>query len=143
LENVKNSSLEVLEIIDKKVLKSNNYAYVFFYSQMNEPKDYYVVSEFEKGKYGWRFVRMFGGGNIVEDNANGSLSVGDVESGKYFGLATSNVSTVKLGNLEAELIPLDEKDMKIWIFFHLTSEVMENRLEFLDKDGKLLNYHEN
>jgi hypothetical protein len=139
LENIKNSSLEVLEIIDKKVLEANNYAYVFFYSQMDEPKDYYVVSEFEKGKYGWQFVRMFGGGNIVEDNANGGLTVGGVESGKYYGLATSNVYTVKLGHREAELISLAEKDMKIWIFFNPTSEDMESKLEFLDKDGRLLN----
>ncbi|WP_227940397.1 hypothetical protein [Alkalihalobacillus deserti] len=82
---------------------------------------------------------MFGGGNIVEDNANGGLSVGDVESGEYYGLATSNVSTVKLGHLEAKLIPLDEKDMKIWIFFNPTSEDMKSKPDFLDKDGKLLN----
>jgi hypothetical protein len=28
------------------------YAYVFFYSQIHEPNDYFVVSEFEKGKCG-------------------------------------------------------------------------------------------
>jgi hypothetical protein len=139
LVNLKNSSFEVLKIIDKKVLETNNHAYVFFYSQINEPKDYYGVSEFEKGKYGWQFVDMFGGGHIVKDNTNGGLSVGDVESGEYYGLATSNVSTVKLGHLEAELIPLDEKDMKIWIFFNPTSEDMESKLEFFDKDENLLN----
>jgi hypothetical protein len=138
LDNVKNPSFEVEEVIDERMHEAQDYAYVFFYSKVGEGI-HYILSEFEKGKYGWRYVDMFGGGVITQDNANGGLYVGDAESGIIHGLATSDVSTVRLGQLEAELIPLDEKDMKIWIFFKPTSQDMENKIEFINKDGKLLN----
>jgi hypothetical protein len=70
---------------------------------------------------------------------NGGLYIGGTESGIYHGLATSDVSSVTLGERVAELIPLEDKDMKIWIFFNPTSKDTENNLLFLDKDGKILN----
>jgi hypothetical protein len=137
LNHVKNPPFEVVEVIDTKILEDQNYGYVFFYSNVGEG-DHYIVSEFEKGKYGWRYVGMFGGGRITEDNANGRLMVGESENGPYHGLATANVSAVTLGHLKAELISLEDKDMKMWIFFNLTSEDMDNELVFLDEEGKVL-----
>jgi hypothetical protein len=140
LKNKEYLSYEIIDIIETRILKENNYAYVFYYSQRNEPYDYFVISEFEEGKYGWKFVSLLGGGLINQSNANGSTRIGGVEDGEYYGLATSEVSTVKLGLREAELIPLNVKDMKIWIFYNPSPEVIKNELEFYDNNGKLLNH---
>jgi hypothetical protein len=70
---------------------------------------------------------------------NGGLYIGGAESGIYHGLATQDALNVTLGDRAAELIPLEDKDMKIWIFFNPTSEDTANKLLFLDKDGRILN----
>lgn len=134
LINEMDSPWEMVEIIDTKILEDQDYAYVFFYSKMKERQNYFVVSEFKRNKNGWKFINMFGGGKLIESNANGSLYFGGVEDGEYYGLATSDVNAVKLGDLQAELIPLN-KDFKIWIFYNPNAEDIKNDLRFLDKTG--------
>ncbi|MBM7661197.1 hypothetical protein JOC85_001969 [Bacillus mesophilus] len=125
------------DTFETKIVENQNYGYTFSYSQVGEG-EHYIISEFKKGKYGWRFVKMYGGGVITADNANGGLMVGGPDNGTYHGLATSDVYEVTLGHLKAELISLEVKDMKVWMFINPTAEDMENELVFIDENGKVL-----
>ena len=137
LENVKEPSWEMQELIDTRVLESEDYAYVFFYSELDNAKDTLVISELEKGNSGWKHLKMVGL-SIKEGNANGSTSVGGVEDGIYYGLATNDVASVKLGYNDAEIIPLTEKNMKAWVFYNPTFEDLEKDLKFNNANGDLL-----
>jgi hypothetical protein len=139
LGKVEKPSWEVIEVIDTRIYEGDKYAYVFFYSQMYEPKDYFVVSEFEKGKYGWKYVKMFGGGGVKEPNYNAYNYVGGSENGLQYGVAGSDTVSVERGNREAELIPLNKNNIKIWFLYKPTPEQEKEELMFYDKNGNLLN----
>lgn len=139
LENVENPSWKVIEVIDTRVYEEDKYGYVFFYSQMNEPKDYFVKSEFKKGKYGWKYVNMFGGGYVKEPNYKAYNYVGSSEDGEQYGVAGSDTVSVERGNRKAELIPLDSNNLKIWFIFKPTPEQEKGDLYFYDENGNLLN----
>ncbi|MBS4021888.1 MAG: hypothetical protein KGZ79_05655 [Dethiobacter sp.] len=66
-------------------------------------------------------------------NADGSQTVGSAKGGEYYGLTTMNVTSVKLGKREAELITLNDKDLKVWIFYKPTNQDLEYELQFIDK----------
>jgi hypothetical protein len=137
LENVVDPSWELIEIIDKRIYEEDNYGYIFFYSQLSEPKEYYVVAEFKKEKNGWSFENMFGGGPIKIQEGGASHYSGGYEDGEQFGLANPDVISVRLGNREADLIPLDQKDLKIWFFYKPTLEDVEHEPKFYDENGEL------
>lgn len=138
LKNIEDPKYEVVEIIDTKINQAKNDAYVYFYSKIEEPKDYFVISEFEKNKYGWQFKEM-NDGVLLSSLSNGSSWFRDDKNGKLYGIATSDVTTVQLGMQVAELIPLKDKNLKIWILFDPNGDRLENDLQFLNKQGKLLN----
>lgn len=137
LMNVNDPSLKVLEIIDERIYEEDNYGYIFFYTQLNEPKDYYVVSEFKKETNGWKFVSMFGGGPVEKHEKSYYFYSGGYEEGKQFGLANPEVSYVRRGNREAEIVPL-QNNLKIWFIYKPSLEDLEYDLEFYDDKGELI-----
>lgn len=142
LMSIDEPEYKVIEIIDSKLNSEKDYAYVFYYSQIEESKDFFAISEFEKNKYGWQFNKRKSGMLVSysEETVNGGTRYGGEKSGGlYYGIATSDVTTVTLGLQVAELIPLEDKDLKVWIFFNPSSEDLEHDLEFKNKDGKIFN----
>jgi hypothetical protein len=137
LSNVNNPKLDVLEIIDTKFYE--NVSYVFFYSEVDIPKNYLAAARINKNKYGWRFDEIIGVGNIDKGNA-GMLSSKD----EYIvGFASEEVDKVKFGIHEAEIITLDKKDIKAWLFHGLESDLMEQNdldIKYFDKEGIELPY---
>ncbi|KSU61905.1 hypothetical protein AS034_13855 [[Bacillus] enclensis] len=136
LSNVENPRLRVLEIIDTKLYDS--VAYVFYYSEVSEtPKNYLAAGKINKNKYGWRFDEIIGIGNIDENNAG-------MSSGKdnyIVGLASKEVEKVQFGIQEAELITIDSKGMKAFLFHDVEPDLMGHTdFGYFDKDGNELPY---
>jgi hypothetical protein len=137
LRNVKNPKLEVLEIIDTKLYE--DVSYVFFYSEVGKPKNYLAAGRINKNKYGWRFDEIIGVGNIDKGNA-GMLSSKD----EYIvGFASKEVEKVEFGNNYADIIELENKDIKAWLFHDLESDFLEQNdfdIKYYDKKGNDLPY---
>ncbi|MCP8616331.1 hypothetical protein [Salirhabdus salicampi] len=135
LSNVKNPKFDVLEIIDTKFY--DNVAYVFFYSEVDIPKNYLATGKIKKNKYGWQFDEIIGVGNIDNDNT-GLLS----GKGEYIiGLASKEVDKVMFGTHEVDIIPLDNQGIKAWLFHGLESNNLNQAdfdIKYLDKEGNEL-----
>lgn len=117
LKNVQNPKLPIGKIVYTEILNSKDEAFVFFYSTLNNPpEDYLSAAKLTKGKYGWKFSKIFGIGTM---NAARRQN-GDSVSGKGFiiGMVSSDISKVTMGNDTAKLIALKDKDLKIWAFFN-------------------------
>lgn len=142
LKNIKKPKYEVIELIDTKMNRAEDYAYVFYYSQIEEPKDFFAISEFEKNKYGWKFNEVYqgillsslknGSGYVINENKNDDKHY-------LYGIASSDVTNVELGMQVAELIPLKDKDLKMWIIFNPSSKDLDSDLQFLNSSGEILN----
>lgn len=50
LINLESSPYKISEIIETLYTQEKEYAYIFFYTQLEESKDYFAHAEFEKGK---------------------------------------------------------------------------------------------
>ncbi|MBT2636732.1 hypothetical protein [Bacillus sp. ISL-39] len=136
LSNVKNPTLDVLEIIDTKLY--DRVAYVFYYSEAGEiPKNYLAAAKIKKNKQGWRFDEIIGVGNIDQSNA-GMISGKD---DYIVGLAAKEVDKVHFGSLEAKLITMDKKDMKAFLFHGVEPDLMNQAdFNYFDKEGNELPY---
>lgn len=75
-------------------------------------------------------MKLFGGAPLNETNANGSLYIGSVSDGIVYGLATSDVTSVISNNLKAKIIPLEDEDLKIWVFYDFEPNI-DIKPEFL------------
>ncbi|WP_100333369.1 hypothetical protein [Bacillus alkalisoli] len=136
LENDKHIKYEIKEIIDTKIYGDN--AYVISYTNI-ESQEHYFITTYKKGKKGWSFVDASLGFELSRKNANGRIKVGGIQGGSQHGIATWDVDKVTLANLSADIIPLEEKNLKIWIFFNPTLEDMKSEMLFKDENGKLIN----
>jgi hypothetical protein len=128
LKNVKNPKLPIEKIVHTEILSSKDEAFVFFYSTLsNPPEDYLSTAKLTKGKYGWKFSEIFG----VGPTNDRLLQNGESISNKDFimGMASSDISKVTMGNDTAKLIPLKDKDLKIWTFFN-PSSISPKEVEF-------------
>ncbi|MFD2044171.1 hypothetical protein ACFSTA_09775 [Ornithinibacillus salinisoli] len=135
LRNLEDPTLEIQEILET-IYVDDHYAYLYFYSEITEPKDYICVSTFRKGTYGWKYVDMFGGGKITKDNTNGSLKSGD---GDYLlGFATAEVASVQLEEQKADLLPLVGTDFQLWVFHRLDPALIDREIQFFDTNGKVI-----
>ncbi|MEN2768963.1 hypothetical protein [Ornithinibacillus xuwenensis] len=133
LENVEDPILTVQEPI--KTIQVDDYAYIFFYSQVHSPKDYIGVSKIKKGKYGWKQVDMLGAGFLSDNIINGDLAS---QNNFSVGLATLEVSSVIVNQQKATIIPLNEDAAKIWFVTNI-EDTNETEIQFLDNQGKPLN----
>ncbi|WP_156290995.1 hypothetical protein [Oceanobacillus salinisoli] len=136
LSNVENPKLDVLEIFDTKFY--DNVAYVFYYSEVGEtPKDYLAAGKIIKNKYGWRFNEIIGVGSIDKNNVGMSSGKDDY----IVGLASKEVTKVKFGNHEANMITMDEKEMKAFLFHGVEPDLTaQTDFEYFDKEGSELPY---
>lgn len=136
LSNVKNPKLAVLEIIDTKLY--DNVAYVFYYTEVGEtPKNYLAVGKIHKNKYGWHFDEIIGVGNLDKNNAGMSSGKDDY----IVGLVSKEVDKVKFGNLDANLISMDKRGLKAFLFHGVDHDLMgKSDFEYFDKEGNELPY---
>ncbi|MUK89388.1 hypothetical protein GMD78_13550 [Ornithinibacillus sp. L9] len=135
MNNLNEPILEIQEPLDP-IYTDDDYAYIPFYSEIVNTKDYLGVALFKKGNYGWKYVDMFGAGTITKDNTNGGLSTG--KDRYYIGLATADVSSVILQDEKAHLIPLTGTDFQLWLFHQIDPNVIGNEPQFLDKTGNVM-----
>ncbi|MGP4107903.1 hypothetical protein [Virgibacillus sp. L01] len=135
LNNMEEPNFEILEVIDTKFSEDKNVSYVFFYSEVDKPKNYLTAAIITKNKYGWKFAEMVGVGDIAVGNAGNSTG----HDGYRIGFAASEVAKVQLGIHNADIIPLEDKKMKAWLLHGLSSDEFEkNELQFLNEEGKRL-----
>jgi hypothetical protein len=133
LYNIEEPKLKVIEVIDKKIKKDNRLAYIFFYSEIDKSKDYIAIATIVKNQYGWQYADMSGLGKIDVNNI-GNYTGKDKEY--FIGFAPAKATKVKLGIYEAELISLEEQEVKIWFLQGISiDEFEENKLLFLDEEG--------
>lgn len=136
LRNVENPKLDVLEIIDTKAY--DHVAFVFYYSEVGEtPENYLAAAKIIKNKYGWLFDEIIGVGNIDKNNAGMSSGKDDY----IVGLASKEVDKVQFGSSEADLITMDEAEMKAFLFQGVEPDLMsQTDFEYFDKEGNELPY---
>ena len=136
LSNVKNPKLDVVEIIDTKLY--DHVAYVFYYSEVGEtPENYLATAKIHKNKYGWLFDEIIGVGNLEKNNAGMSSGKDDY----IVGLASKEVDKVQFGSYEAELITMEKKGMKAFLFHGVEPDLMsQTEFDFFDKKGNELAY---
>jgi hypothetical protein len=127
LKNVQNPKLPIENIVYTEILNSRDEAFVFFYSS-NPPEDYLGAAKLTKGKYGWKFSEIFGVGPMNATRENGD-SISDKDF--IMGMVSSDISKVSMGNDTAILIPLKDKDLKIWAFFNPSIKNQEE-VEFIN-----------
>ncbi|MFC4559768.1 hypothetical protein ACFO3D_16405 [Virgibacillus kekensis] len=133
--NLEEPKFEVLKVIDTKIFEDENVSYVFFYSKVDKPKNYLAVAILNENKYGWKYTEMVGVGDIAEGNSGSSIG----RNGYRIGFAPSEVAKVQLGAHVANIIRLEKKEIKAWLFHGLGSEEFEkNELKFLNEEGKVL-----
>ncbi|MFD1736302.1 hypothetical protein ACFSCX_06950 [Bacillus salitolerans] len=132
LRNISNPKAEAGEVVETRILEETNTAYIVFYPLED---DMVLVARFNRNKYGWKYADMIGLGPIE------TLRKGDYVGSKdfYMGGTMSNVSKVKLGTYEAELILLEGTSMQVWILHNTTKKYFKSKeLLFLDKEGNKL-----
>jgi hypothetical protein len=134
--NINNPQLQIIEVIDTLYFEEKRIAYVIFYSSIDKPKDYLAVAKFTRNKNGWQFERINGVSYISKGNVGNSSGNEDFT----IGLTTLEVAKVRLGNHEAKMILLEEKDMQAWLFHGVSNEAFKNNeLTFINKEGDVLN----
>ncbi|WP_349408534.1 hypothetical protein [Pseudalkalibacillus sp. SCS-8] len=130
LNNLKEMDLEVVEIISTRFFEKESVAYTFYYSKINRPKDYLAVAKFNKNNHGWRFENVIGVGNIDLNNVGNSVE----KNGTLIGFSDYGVKSVELDVHKAEIVPLEEKQLKVWLFHGLNHEEKEDEIQFLHMD---------
>jgi len=140
LKHIHHPRVKIGEIIDTEKIENKHIAFVFFYTKIKYPKDYLGVATFRKYKNSWKFVRMDGVGNIISSNSN-TLDTGipltDLGlNNRYYwiGFITKNITNVKIGTHNAKIIPLNHKDLNIFVYFRQTS-THNNIIRFLNING--------
>ncbi|MFS0864660.1 hypothetical protein [Fredinandcohnia sp. 179-A 10B2 NHS] len=134
LQNSEFTSLEVQEVI--KIIEEQEYSYVVYYTQLENPKDYIAMARFQKNRHGWLSLDQVGVAPI-EGSETGDFTGNDNEY--FIGIAKGDIAGVKLGSKDAILIPLNEKGIKIWFFHQPSVEVFDEKgIQFLDKEGNIV-----
>jgi hypothetical protein len=128
LRNINNPKKEVEEVVETIIIDETNTSYVIFHTA----DDMILVARFDRNIFGWKYADIIGLGLENE------FRTGDYIGSKnfYMGGVLSNISKVKLGTKEAELIPLDGTSMQIWILHNTTRKYFKNNdLIFINKEG--------
>lgn len=133
LKNDEQEELNLLEIVDTKIY--GEVGYVFYYSQLDAPKDYLAVGIIHKNKYGWRVDEIMGVGSIKKNNEG-------IASGKdqyIVGFAKKEIAKVKVGTHEAEMVEIENEYMNAFLFHDVDAENLgELEFEYVDKEGNEL-----
>ncbi|MDX5474560.1 MAG: hypothetical protein LPK00_03390 [Bacillaceae bacterium] len=132
LENEKHLRYDIKELIDTKIY--GDQAYIISYTTIGH-KEHYLISKYIKNKKGWIFVDSALGLEISRKYANGKIRVGGSDNGYQHGIATWKVDRVTQANHTADLIPLKEENLKIWIFYNQSLEDMKAEMLFKDVNG--------
>ena len=135
LENEKHLRYDIKELIDTKIY--GDHAYIISYTTIGH-KEHYLISKYIKNKKGWIFVDSSLGLEISTKYANGKIKVGGSNNGFQHGTATWNVDKVTLANLSADIIPLEGKNLKIWIFYNPSLDDMKAEMLFKDVNGNII-----
>ena len=136
LLNEDSPALPVEEVISTEFYEETGAAYVIFYSQVEEPKDYVAVAAIEQNRNGWRFIDI--GGVGYADDPNPGSHIG-IDNRYYSGLASAEVAEVRVGEHEIATLQLEGSDASIWLLDNIDKDDLNGEdLEFLDQDGELL-----
>jgi hypothetical protein len=136
LLNEDRPALPVEEIISTEYYEQTGAAYVIFYSQVEEPKDYVAVAAIEQNRNGWRFIDI--GGVGYADNPNPGSFIG-LDNRYYSGLAEAEVAQVRVGEHEIGTLELEGSDSSVWLLDNIDKDDLNGEeLEFFDEDGELL-----
>ncbi|MGA4722212.1 hypothetical protein ACOZ9X_19630 [Fictibacillus nanhaiensis] len=126
------NTYSIQQIVHQEIFSEDKYAYILFLTEDKKPEDSIVLAEFKKTITGWELEGM------VLNSLKGLQTVRDGKNRTLFGLAPSDVETVKLGERSAQLFSIGENKKKIWIIYKPSKKELDSLPTFYNKEGQKL-----
>ncbi|WP_070120497.1 hypothetical protein [Bacillus marinisedimentorum] len=125
-------SIPMQEVIHTYVNEKGTSAFVFFYSQMNEPHDYLGIAQASKTDEGWVISDVSGAGHLNPANT-GNETISFENPAVLTGLAPDGAASVRSKDTAAQMIELPGKPVNIWYVPESDSKnAAEGRYRFYD-----------
>lgn len=124
------NTYSIQQIVHQEIISEDKYAYVLFLTEDKKTEDSIVLADFKKTRTGWELEGM------VLNSLKGLQSVGDGKNRILFGLAPSDVETVKLGDRKTQLFSIGENRKKIWLIYKPSKKERDLLPIFYNKEGQ-------
>ncbi len=126
------------EVIHAYVNEEGSSAFVFFYSQINEPKDYLGIAQARKTDEGWEISDVAGAGHLNTGDTGMETKPFDNPS-LLTGIAPKEAAAVRSKNSEAQIIELPDKPVNIWYIPQSSHRTTADSYRFFDENGNQIN----